>query len=48
MIDPTKKLDIQLENLDPEVAEWLREVVLKDEYYDIPEPEDTDFDERSA
>lgn len=47
MNDPTKKVETDLENLDPAVVEWLREVIMKDEYYDIPEPEDTDFDKRS-
>lgn len=31
------------EETDPEVLEWLQQVILKDEYYDIIE--DIDFDE---
>lgn len=31
------------EETDPEVLEWLQQVILKDEYYDIVE--DLDFDE---
>lgn len=37
MVDPNKKVNIDLENLDPEVLEWVQEVIIKDEYYDIPE-----------
>ena len=31
------------EETDPEILEWLQQVILKDEYYDIVE--DLDFDE---